>query len=100
MMMITITVHLNSALDMGSGYDDAATRTAVVSQPRYSEFSMLRHSLTISGFILGQIARAEYLSHIMVRINPLVAKHQHTISEPQKLKSSEISRDKVSKISF
>jgi hypothetical protein len=64
MMMSTITVHLYPALDMGSGYDDAATRAAAVSQSRYSGFSMLRHSLTISDFILGHITRAEYPSHI------------------------------------
>lgn len=66
MMMTTITVCLNSAPVMDSGYDDAATRAAAVSQSRYSEFSLLRHNLTISDFILGHIARAEYSSHLMV----------------------------------
>lgn len=59
MMMTTITLCLDSAVGMGSGYDDAATRAAAVSQSRYSEFSHLRHTLTISDFILGHMARAE-----------------------------------------
>lgn len=62
--MITITVWLNSALVMGSTYDDAATRAAAISQSRYSGFGLLRHSLTVSDFILGHRTRAEYPSHI------------------------------------
>lgn len=67
--MITITVWLNSALVMGSTYDDAATRAAAI-----------RHR-----------TRAEYPSHIKGPYQPFgFAKHQHTKSEPQKLLSSEI----------
>lgn len=85
MMMTTITVCLNSAPVMDSGYDDAATRAAAVSQSRYSEFSLPRHNLTISDFILGHIARAEYSSHIMVFQRSVCAEHQHTKSELRKL---------------
>lgn len=91
MMMITITVWLNSALVMGSTYDDAATRAAAISQSRYSGFGLLRHSLNVSDFILGHRTRAEYPSHIKGPYQPFgFAKHQHTKSEPQKLLSSEI----------
>jgi hypothetical protein len=94
MMMNTITVH-----SMCSAYDDAATRAAAVSQSRYSEFSLLRHSLTISDFIVGHMVRAEYPSHNMVvSTRSLCKASAHNIRASEAGNFGDLQRAKVSKI--
>lgn len=47
MMMITITVWLNSALVMGSTYDDAATRAAAIRHRTRAEYpSHIKRSIS------------------------------------------------------